>query len=89
MARNNDGRRFRYALNDADFVWPRMSYHATIYNDKRKTFRRLKLAEGHLVFNAPLVQQEYLALFLRDCYGDRILEMYFQKDKSLCIKLRD
>jgi hypothetical protein len=68
----------------------------TIFNDKSKNFRRLKLWFADRVFNAPQEQQQALEKLLREAFGDRILCMYFQPSysrwsqyKSLCIRLKD
>jgi hypothetical protein len=87
---------FRSALWAAGF---RDLAEGIIFNDDRKCKpklpgRRLKLWFAGQVFNASHAQQVLLEDALRNCFGDRIITMYFTqtaswlpKSKSLCIKL--
>ena len=86
--------KFRKALKDAGFV---STFGPTIFNDKRKNSRRLKLWSGRGIAEAPLAKQWALHDNLRAAFGDSILAMYFTKRggyggpivaDSLCIKLK-
>jgi len=84
---------FRSALLLAGFF---ERSECSIFNDKSKNFRRLKLWFADSVFNAPQEQQQALEKLLREAFGDRILCMYFQPSYarwqplwSLCIRLKD
>jgi hypothetical protein len=71
-----------------------------IYNDKRKTFRRLKMEYASHIFNATQAQQRKLERLLKEAFGERWITAYFIQEsqwnwppgkstgKSLCIKLK-
>lgn len=84
---------FRSALLLAGFF---ERAEGSIFNDKHKNFRRLKLWYSTPVFNAPQEQQQVLEKLLREAFGDRIISMYFQRGYSrwtpiyqLCIRLKN
>lgn len=84
--------KFRQALEDSGFL--ATLRNPQIYNDRRKTFRRLKLWCAENIFDASITAQSKLEAELRKQFGTDILEMYFVKgdrwhgQMSLCVKLK-
>jgi hypothetical protein len=79
MARNDDVTKFRKALTAAGFTGT-ITYGtggkalaATVFNDKRKNHRRLKMWNGSEVNSAPHKQKVKLVNKLIDQFGDRLI----------------
>jgi len=91
MKKLSDTTKFRIALADAGFG----KYALTIFNDKGKTTRRLKLYQGAHVNSAPHKQKVKLVEKLRDQFGDRLLAvgpheglMWWGVTSSVVVKLK-
>ena len=92
MKKRNDVTKFRTALKAVGFY-----FHSSIYNDKRKTGRRLKLQHADAVLAAPQSTKVELVRQLQNQFGDRLISVQpheyragmWYDAKCIVVKLKD